>query len=220
MKNRKVLQICMAAFIVTCAGGEAVSQSDFWQKISEDSVQAIAINSTGSIFASRLGRVVRSSDDGATWTETNAGMDAPVWNIAFTSSTVFAAGFGLLRSTDNGSNWTMIDGRAKIFAIAVNESGHIFIGWENESGWAAERSTDNGASWINTGLVFGPKVFAINASGTIFAGGLYLTNACVSRSTNNGTSWTSTIVAVGAYVTTLAINPAGHIFAGTSSGGA
>jgi photosystem II stability/assembly factor-like uncharacterized protein len=173
MKRTEVLQIVMAAFIVTCARGEAVSQTDFWQKINGDTVSSIAINSNGRIFVGRREGVARSTDDGQTWTLTNQGVKE-VSRFAFNSlgTVVAGGGGGVCRSTDKGSNWiqTTDPGNA-VKALAINDSGYIFAGWGHEMGGGVERSTDNGTSWVDAGLRANSYALAINSSGTIFSGG-------------------------------------------------
>lgn len=67
MKSRTVLQLCVAAFIATCGRGEAVSQTDFWQKMNDpngDTVSALAIDARGNIVGGTHGGVYRSTDKG------------------------------------------------------------------------------------------------------------------------------------------------------------
>jgi photosystem II stability/assembly factor-like uncharacterized protein len=224
MKCRTMLCWFVAAFVVTCGRGEAVAQTDFWQKINSpfgDSVNALANNASGTIFLGTNRGVSRSTDNGVTWTESNSSFNFGVGYFAFNSSgTIFAAGDGLFRSTDNGSNWTQIIHEGSVKSLAINDSGHIFIG-RGAMGVGILRSTDNGASWINTGLDCNTLALAINASSTIFAGGWGSAGTGVFRSTDNGSSWTKTGSLVGGFypVNTLAISPAGHIFAATTSYG-
>jgi ligand-binding sensor domain-containing protein len=225
MKNRPVLCWFVAAFVVTCAGGEAVSQTDFWQKTNDPNGgvgYALAINASGTIFVGTNRGVSRSTDNGANWTESNSDSTLDVGVFAFKSTgTIFAVGYpGVYRSTDDGLNWTLIaNGGGLVKSLAINDSGHIFIGSWNEQGTGSVfRSTDNGASWINTGLGSNTYALAINASGYIFAGGYRNGGGCVLRSTDNGASWTDTGLPSGDPVDRLVISPAGHIFAGTASG--
>jgi len=73
-------------------------------------VRALAINSSGHIFAGTYfgGGVFRSTDDGGTWTPVNNGLECGnIWSLAINSSGEIFAGTagcqeGVYRSTDNG----------------------------------------------------------------------------------------------------------------------
>ncbi|MGH7454151.1 MAG: T9SS type A sorting domain-containing protein [bacterium] len=105
-----------------------------------------------------------------------------------------------------------------VSALAINSSGHIFVGTDRG---VVFRSTNNGDSWaaIHIGLTITNttiRSLAINSSGHIFAGTF---SKGVFRSTNNGDNW----MAVNSGLTNIdirsfAINSSGHIFAGTGGG--
>jgi photosystem II stability/assembly factor-like uncharacterized protein len=210
-------------FLVAFLSAVTMAQTNFWEKINGpfgDTVGTLNINSSGTIFLETSHGLFRSTDNGVTWALRNLSLGF-VSNFVFNSTgAIFATGAGIFRSTDDGINWTQIYDSA-IKTIAINDSGHIFIGWGNEVGGGVERSTDNGSSWINTGLAANSYTIAINATGIIFSGGWCSSGGCVFRSTDNGTSWTNTAMP-SAYLNTvnkLAISAAGHIFAGTSNQG-
>ena len=95
MKGRTVLQLCVAALIVTCGTGEADSQPDFCQKITGpngDTVYAVAINARGTIFAEIRDGVARSTDDGATWTLSNPAVNHSLHLFAFNLTGTAGAG--------------------------------------------------------------------------------------------------------------------------------
>ena len=224
MKNFKFYRVFLLVAFLSVA---TMAQTDFWQKINGpfgDTVNTLGINASGTICLGTNHGVFRSTDNGTNWSNVDSNLSA--YRFAFNSigDIVFAVGYigvygSVFRSTDDGANWTKIYDHEPISAIAINDSGHIFIGWGNEVGGGVVRSTDNGANWINTGLEANSNAIAINASGTIFSGGWYQNQnrGGVFRSTDNGVSWTNTNLPTSNYntVTKLAINPTGHIFAVT-----
>jgi photosystem II stability/assembly factor-like uncharacterized protein len=184
---------------------------------------ALAINSSGNVFAGTAGGVFRSTDNGGNWIPANSGLAGfSVQTLAFSfSGNVFAGtDDGLFRSTDNGGSWTEVGNGLEsknIRSLAINSSGHVFAGtWDQ----GVFRSTDNGGNWtaLDTGLVGAViQALAINSSGTIFAGTEY---AGILRSMDNGRTW----VPVNGGLTekrveALATSPAGYVFAGTNGGG-
>jgi len=165
--------------LVTCSPSFSQSEPDFWQQTNGpfgDTIQALAINSNGDIFAGNYqGGVFRSSDNGDNWTASGL-PDQNVYAFAFNSSGDVFAGTNnvVYRSSDNGDNWTQIN-TGMIFtivlALAINSSGDIFAGT-----WAGVfRSSNNGDNWtaINSGLSnTAVPALAINSSGDIYAGTL------------------------------------------------
>lgn len=114
-------------------------------------------------------------------------------------------------------------GTGHVYALAIARDGYIFAG---TGGSGVFRSADEGASWnaVNTGLVLNLtsiNALAVNEDGQIFAG--ITTSAYVGsgvfRSIDNGDNWTlvtASLPDLGVFA--LAINAAGHIFAGASRG--
>lgn len=101
---------------------------------------------------------------------------------------LYACGYRVSLSTDNGLNWATVNTGLPDFpqrAIVIAGST-VFVG----TGGGVYRSTDNGGSWTiaNSGLE-GSHVYNFAVSGTlVFAG----TNGNgIFRTTNNGTSWTA-----------------------------
>ena len=191
---------------------------------------AIAINSSGHIFAGTAAQgVYRSTDNGQNFDQINVGLnDTSMSPVSFTinpSGHIFVgtvSGGGVFRSTDNGDNWVQINNGITNYQILsqTNSNGYIYAG---TSGGGAFRSTDNGNNWvqINNGL-FGQngqgyfvQSLVISSNGDIYAG----TGDGVFRSTDNGDNWVEInqgLTSTG--VLSLAINSNGVIFAGTLDG--
>jgi hypothetical protein len=77
------------------------------------SIGALAINSSGSIFAGTLDSgIYRSMDNGANWMQINNGLiNMGVVSLTIDSNGIVFAGTvgdGLFRSTDNGTNWVQV----------------------------------------------------------------------------------------------------------------
>jgi photosystem II stability/assembly factor-like uncharacterized protein len=215
-----------AVFGGTQGGGvfRSTNNGDSWLNtgVTNPSVYALAINSTGFIFAGTSDGVFRSTNNGDSWIPVNTGMtNLSVRSLAINANGHIFAGTdsgGVFRSTNNGDSWTPVNTGLTIslvYALAINSSGHIFAGT-----LGVFRSTNNGDSWtkVNNGLTNNNvESFAINSSkGHIFAG---TRGGGVFRSTNNGDSWTKVNNGLTSTdVFSLAINSSGHIFAGTFDG--
>jgi photosystem II stability/assembly factor-like uncharacterized protein len=196
-----------------------------WTPINNDTldqtVLALAQNSSGYLFAATLGGVFRSLDEGDNWTRGNTGLTTlNIRGLALNAGGDLFAGTvaGVFRSSNNGASWTPLrNGLADTISVedlAINSSGHVFAATFRNGVF---RSTDNGNSWsaVNAGLtnrfVF---ALAINNNGDLFAG----TNSGVFRSFDNGNTWTATGLSLG-LVRAFAITAQGDIFAGTEGDG-
>lgn len=199
-------------------------QTNAWEQNAPNEawVTAIAINSSGNIFAGTIIGVFRSTDNGDSWTEVNTGLtQLIIFSLAINPSGEVFAGTqlgGIFRSTDNGDNWTAVNKgltNLLVYSLVINSSGDIFAGTQMGGVF---RSTDNGDNWtaVNTGLSNTISTLAINSSDHIFAG---ISAPGVFRSTDNGGNWTdvSTGLTAGGVIC-FAFNPAGQIFAGTING--
>ncbi len=160
--------------------------------------------------------IYKSTDNGTSWTEADAGMSNTGYNVhtfavspeGKDSTNLFAGTeHSVYLSTDNGTSWADFDtvlSHALLdvvsLAIIPNGTGGINLLAGTDDGNGALLSTDRGTSWsaVNNGLTTNNSgthsVFALavtpNGAGdtNLFAG--TDNDGGVFRSTNNGTSWT------------------------------
>lgn len=150
-------------------------------------ITALITNGTD-IYASALGGVFYSSDNGNSWTVKNNGLlNLSVWCMAINGSNM-AAGTdsGIYFSNNNGNNWAPSNnGLSTLFINAINITGsNVFAGTDK----GVFLSTNNGTSWnsSNSGLPVNTSVSSIESLGN----NIYLgTNKGVYVSNNNGGSW-------------------------------
>jgi photosystem II stability/assembly factor-like uncharacterized protein len=136
------------------------------------------------------GSVLRSSDNGANWSEANNGLTAPeVRALAIKDTYIFAGsgGGGVFRSSDNGNSWNAVNtGLTNLTVMTLVVSGaDIFVG---TGGGGVFRSTDNGENWteVNSGLT-NLSIWTLSVSD---AGMFASTHDGLFHSTNDGAIWT------------------------------
>jgi photosystem II stability/assembly factor-like uncharacterized protein len=186
------------------------------------SVRALAVNSSGKVFAGTNGDGVwRSTPDGRTWTRVAHGMKAAdVWSTLVTADGGVLAGTGgagIYRSADEGETWTQVAldtvNEGTVFrGMAMNSHGDIFAAWGGIS-----RSTDGGRTWTPAQAIWYARALAISPSNEVYAGGVFYDSpqhyVGLMRSRDEGETW-EYVDLPGADVWSLAIDPAGRIFAG------
>jgi photosystem II stability/assembly factor-like uncharacterized protein len=159
-------------------------------------ISALAVKGTSFFAGDRDAGVLRSDDDGDTWTRV-AAAGGVILDFAVSGEDLYSAvsfnygGGGVYRSTDNGDNWTEVstglpDGEP-IEAVEVNGT-NLFAGTRERG---VHHSTDNGGHWtaVNTGLEGNQqhiRAMAVNGA-NVFAG----TVVDICRSTDNGATWAS-----------------------------
>jgi photosystem II stability/assembly factor-like uncharacterized protein len=140
------------------------------------------------------GRVLRSTDNGATWTIVDNGLTglsvyalATAPNESGGTDLYAGTGEGVFRTSDNGDHWTNVSFvYSQVRGLEVTPSGAILAGTEAD----VFRSTDGGATWVDTNSQAAPLDFAVNLHGTsgvsLFVGG---SPTGVRKSTNDGVTW-------------------------------
>lgn len=122
-------------------------------------------------IAAERGMVLHSADDGATWQYLATGSKASLWSgAASASGTLLVGGLGgrMLRSSDGGAHWTVVDaGTASLTQVRADGQGL----WASALDGRLLRSTDDGVTWsIWSAAADGAPIAAIVAR----AGGGYL----------------------------------------------
>ena len=220
MKYAYTVLSCMLILFLT-----AQSQTNFWESLTLPAnpqwggqpVWSIACNSSGHVFAASAYGVIRSLDQGATWTKV---LSTGGIGLAITSNgTVFTGGAGgIMRSTDNGESWQpMNSGLPTIIAasIAAKDDGHIVVGSLDGSVF---RSSDGGQSWQKVRLAIHISDYfltmTLTANGNIVAG---CTSGRFYMSSTNGKSWSVRLITSRQDRIVVTANSAGEVFAGGQS---
>lgn len=167
--------------------------------------------STKERYATRLGGLLRSTDDGSTWHPVNRGLpEKPVQALAIDhrGNTFAGTAEGLFYATDGGQTWEAVAAsstRKDVLCLAVGSDGYLLAG---TSSGEILRSVDGGASWdiLRGGIMLArgglswkpvnarlPKtviraLVALRARGGksyLFAG----TDRGIVRSTDGGNAW-------------------------------
>ena len=136
--------------------------------------------------------VLKSTDDGVTWTNINAFPDAThTYALLLTATHLFAGtATGVYRSADDGTTWEKltfpgIAASESFESLAINSGGDLYAGTRVSGVY---KSTDNGDNWAVTGLASGfIASLEMNSSDHVFATQL---EGKVHRSTDGGTNWT------------------------------
>lgn len=154
-----------------------------------------AFDSAANVYAGSREGVRYSTDDGASWTMLNAGMeDEDVEALALNSQEHLFAGTrdsGVYRSTDGGMTWETVNSglpSLRVRSIAVDTADRVYLVLEYGGLYI---STDSGSTWsaIEAGLpdntILGLET---TDDGAVFAGSRY---HGVFRSDDQGTTWIS-----------------------------
>jgi photosystem II stability/assembly factor-like uncharacterized protein len=207
------------------SAGAAVSTDggQLWSTMGKSSsaiqeISSFCLASDGTLYAVNdvLPGVIRSTDNGASWTTLNKGLPnyGPSKLVITKNGTLLTSvfGYGVYRSTDRGDSWTLSkDGLAGYSTMAVSPNGTIFLA-------AKYASSDDGRTWTQTGF---PQdqggIFAINAEGVIYANDAADTTVF---STDNGQTWTKAGSGLGSSsaISAFAFSPNGQLFAATNYG--
>ncbi len=198
---------------------------NFWQPtgaIEGGKVVKVAVAPNGSIFAGgEYGGVFRSTDNGATWEQTNNGLeDLEIRAIkSGPDGKIFVGTFhDLYRSTDNGDHWELAD-NDYCNDISVSSSGIIYAARGDSK--QVSKSTDNGNSWmtINNGIdTTSIDYVQYTVNGILIAVDPY---KGIFKSTNGGATWSPSDsgYTIGDGPTSLISDSSGNILLSTYSAG-
>ena len=200
-----------------------------WQKlpISPQSATPSALLAlpSGTIFSGDLlGRVFRSSDDGANWEMVYHDSGSyGIYNLIRSpqSGHLFLhTNYGdLLRSTDSGTSWVWVSSDTiggSQYPTAINSNGDFYAGTDFEG---MLRSEDEGVTFVTiNGRLISNLVYQVAASrqNSVYA----LTEDLVFRTTDSGNTWKRLDFAIGEELVppALAIDSLGTVYIGTIGG--
>ena len=194
---------------------------DFWHPVGAvegGRVVKIAVAPNGYIFAGgELGGIFRSTDNGASWEQTNKGLqDLRIKAIACDQeSRIFTGtGSGIYRSVDNGDSWELVD-NGFCNDISINSGGIIFAA--RGGNYQVSKSSDNGDNWftINNGIDTTNISYVQYTSHGVLIAVDY--SKGVFKSTDDGAGWTpsNTGYSVGDAPSSLATDNNGNIYLST-----
>lgn len=167
-----------------------------WTLVNNAGVSALAVNGNY-VFAGSDANVLRSSDNGKTWTTLDIGLKSPyfVCALAANGSNIVAGVYGnadnpIYYSSDNGASWqSNVSGFKGTYPkwLLTYANTDVYAGtWWN----GVFRSTDNGQSWTNISkgtVTEGTLVYSIAVSDNlIFIGA---ENKGAFETVNNGAKW-------------------------------
>ncbi len=168
-------------------------------------VEAVAVDSSGRIYAGTREGVYASDDDGATWQPANTGhagspaagllIDGDDDVVAVLTDSEFFFEFSVVRSTDGGASWqeildeTFATMPTTAATYAVDPAGRLLIaGMSMATEGVIFLSEDDGQSWREIVLgTLGVTDLAVDRAGVIYA---TLGDNTVHRSTDHGDTWT------------------------------
>ncbi|MCF8267844.1 MAG: choice-of-anchor A family protein [Ignavibacteriales bacterium] len=167
------------------------------------------------------GAVLRSVDNGLTWTQINSAMfGAYVWTFAQKTTGDLFSGCenGLFKSVDNGVTWTATTLTGKDVRALVIDPQNDDIMYAGTWGFGVYKSIDGGATWnaMNDGMIFtAVHALAMTSNSTLYAGTF---GGGVYRYNTGSSAWDRQPVGYD-HVWTLAVTNNDKLYAGTYGGG-
>lgn len=219
LRHSQALMPIFIAVLMICFSGIARAQN--WEKMAFQGTSAYCFaEKDGVLFAGTNEGVYRLEPDGNTWVRI-ALPTRTIFTIAVKGDKMFCgtAGDGVLRSDDNGQNWTDANGNLpkgiSIQSLMVRDGAFLFAG-TNVTGVYV--STDNGANWQSKGLS-NEWIYSLVMNGeTLFAGTF---GNGIFRSHDNGTTWLKSDTGVSNPFVKVIYSPSTSLlYAGTLGGGA
>jgi hypothetical protein len=211
------------------SANNAISGGTDWRPISTNSKTPITtVTASGpTFFAATDSGIVRSTDNGITWTDAGTGLaKGPTAFIGASGSYVVAERSNVVYLTSNGgTSWSTIPAPTGLRSFLVAGANLVLA---SGSSPYISLSTDAGLHWnaSNTGIPYGPTPLTLFLNnGVVYAGmqGVISFPAAAPdflfRSTNNGTSW---IIDTAGFASSMAVRAfaanGSAIYAATSGG--
>lgn len=153
-------------------------------------IYPLAINDTIIFIGSTSTGVYRSTDGCQSWVQVNNGLLYPEVKVLIKNDNFIFAGVfgGIFRSSDLGSNWTILPfGSLPLIATLAGSEENLYAlkFTQGNTGNSVYRSTDNGMQWA---YIFGGTYQGINVVSTISALSNYV-NMGVSNYNNGNNSY-------------------------------
>jgi|SRR4030095_1420304 len=158
-----------------------------WQQTSLTAGNIRALTANGNIIFAGSNDVYKSADNGLNWTATS--LNIVITAFASAGGTIYAGtqSTGIRRSTDNGTNWLVVQG---ISALGISSLGvsEIYLIAGTGSGSGIGMTSNNGINWIIPSITPGQNPVIVTDANHIFVASF---SGTVYHSTNNGLNWTS-----------------------------
>ena len=222
MKN--TCKIFYLSAVIAVSTLPTFARGDFWMHAEGPFgglIQALAVDSTGTVLAGTLNAgVFRSTDHGQTWAPASAGLGAlSVSALAVYRDGKWLAGVSggaqLYRSSNQGTSWTAANtglGLTTVDALVCAGTSTFACGY-----YGVHTSTDGGTSWTNISNALSTlrvRDVAVESTGGLFAG----TSRGIFYSTDGGTTWEqrNSGLAADTSVLNIALAPGGEALLSTS----
>ena len=206
---KKFFSVCI--FIVLLA---AITNAQWTEQTSGQTTQLAsvsAIDDNNAWICGYVGKVLRTTNGGTTWTLVTSPAAADFYNIfavdantaLTTSSPGGATGTNVYRTTNGGTTWTLVFNQptaaAFIDAIWFTSSTNGFMMGDPVSArWSLWKTTNGGANWDSTGLFLPANGAEAGWNNGMYVSGTNIwfnTNAVrIYNSTNSGSNWTAQTV--------------------------
>ncbi len=201
-------------------------------------ITEFAADSSNRLFAlakatdTMISYVMVSTDVGDTWTVLLSKSDTIFNSIGIKNNTIFvgmkfqpadprdpnAVTNGLLRSTDGGATWSILNVRARntqgIISIGINKTGVVYLAM----GDSIVKSTNDGNTWqgVRGRSIFNYRHFGFSKNSTIYVAGDF----GFLSSTNEGTTWNTRFVGTFyQFLSSICVSPNDQIVFGGTYGG-
>jgi len=170
---------------------------DLGQQFSQTHILSLAYLGNGIALAGTGsdGKILRSTDYGATWSDIRSQSQSLIWCLAYLGNGIALAGTlyagKILRSTDYGATWTDLGqqfSQEYILCLVYLGNGIALAGTYPDG--KILRSTDYGATWTDLGKQFSQSninSLAYLGNGIALAG--TASNGKILRSTDYGATW-------------------------------
>ncbi|MBU0560227.1 MAG: choice-of-anchor A family protein [Bacteroidetes bacterium] len=180
----------------------------------------IATNQDGDIFLGTEQGIFFSTDDGGNWSGPVGGA-YDIRSLVFDNSGNLYAGtwgYGILKSTDNGNEWSAANAgltNLAIHALTIDANSNLYAG---SFGGGVFKSTDLAGSWEKTNIGY-DFIWDLDVTST---GNVYAATygAGVFRTVDNGTTWEQVNSGLDALFTySVTVDASNNVYVSTWTGG-